>query len=76
MTKPRLTIELRTYPSAAPGHQRAYLWRCTLPNGESRTCGSVQVLSLEQAITSRKLRRWINALQRQPGEALPGEGER
>jgi len=56
--KPRLTIELYYCPKAAPGYERSWLWRCTLPNGATRTCGSVRLFSLEETLADRKLLRW------------------
>lgn len=59
MTKPRLTIELHHYPKAAQGWQRAYLWRCTLPNGKTKTFGSVDRSTPMAEVTRRKVRKWI-----------------
>lgn len=58
-TKPRLTIELHVYPKAVEWLQRSYLWRCTLPNGASRTCGCVSLFGVADVLASPKVRKWV-----------------
>lgn len=59
--KPRITIEDQFTPRAIPIHQHSWLWKITLPCGKWKWLGSVRLFTIEEVLSSPKLRRWVKA---------------